>query len=373
MPVGGGDGSYVAWLVIRVMIGMVMSGGGPTTNSLSTDLLQSNEKSQYFGYSSIVWQITQIGAMVFSAVMFSIESLWRVYFWIAGAMFLCQAVLTALRFQEPRRASKHESFTRIMGDLDLKYEYGLTSESIKATILKPTNMLVFAEGIFTNMLFGIIDLVWLPYIQSPPRNVSPFTSSVFILVYGVPGALLGSLVFSKLSDKIGAKRLRNRVSIIAWSLLGSMGLIFLAFIVPLPDLTVAEGNTIGSMFEYPVFFVFGILLMFMRCTFSIYGVNQPPVIQEINLPEAQGRLASMNQLLEIFSYGAGPLLAGIVLEFFQNNYQLSIQVTALIALPGIAMWFLAYFWIEKDQARVKQIIENRAKDLKAKAMNSDPK
>ncbi|MBN2151095.1 MAG: MFS transporter [Candidatus Lokiarchaeota archaeon] len=368
LPVGTGFSSYYAWLALRMTIGAVMSGGGPLGNSLSSDLARSGEKSQYFGYSSIVWQVVQIGSMVLSAFMFSTGELWRLFFVASAGMFFCMAAFLGLHFKEPARAATHESFARVIGDAEgVKYDYRLTWETVKDTILRPTNILVFSEGIFTNVLFGIIDLIWLPYIQSSPRNISATVTSLFILVYGVPGAILGSFVFAKASDKHGARRLRNRVLIIAASLLGSMVLIIAAFSLPLPALTKAQGADPSKMFAYPVFILFGALLLVMRATFSIFGVNQPPILQEINLPEAQGRIASLGQLVEIFSYGSGPLLAGAVLVAFSQDYQASIQVVSLVAMPGICMWFLAVIWVEKDQARIKRIVEARARDLKGKA------
>jgi MFS family permease len=368
LPVGGGFSSYYAWLVVRMVMGGFMSGGGPLGNSLSSDIAKSEEKSQYFGYSSIVWQVVQIGSMVFSAFMFSTGELWRLFFVMSAGMFFSMTMFLGIFFKEPARATTHASYMKIIGKTkDIKYDYRLTWDTIKDTIFRPTNILAFSEGIFTSVLFGIIDLIWLPYIQSPPRNISPMVTSVFMLVYGVPGAILGSYVFAKVSDKYGAKRLRNRVLIIATSLLGSMVLILVAFTLPLPTFTKEQGSDASHMFAYPVFIVFGVLMLVMRATFSIFGVNQPPILQEVNLPEAQGRIASLGQLVEIFSYGSGPLLAGVVLITFSHDYQAAIQVVALIALPGISMWFLAMIWVEKDQARIKRLVEARARDLMDKA------
>lgn len=370
LPVGGGFSSYYTWLCVRMLIGAFMSGGGPLGNSLSSDLARSEEKSQYFGYSSITWQVVQVGSMVLSAFMFSTGELWRAFFVISAGMFFSMTLFLGTCFKEPVRAGTHASFTKIIGDTKgVTYDFKLTWATIKDTMLRPTNILAFSEGIFTSVLFGIIDLIWLPYIQSPPRNISPTATSIFMLVYAVPGAILGAYVFGKMSDKYGARRLRNRVLIIASSLLGSMVLILVAFFIPLPVLTEAEGADIANLFSYPVFIVFGSLMLVMRATFSIFAVNQPPILQEINLPEAQGRVASLGQLVEIFSYGSGPLLAGAVLVAFGQDYQAAIQVVAIIALPGITMWFLAIKWVEKDQARVKRIVEARARALKDKSGN----
>ncbi len=368
LPIGGGFSSYYVWLAVRMVLGGFMSGGGPLGNSLASDLAKSEEKSQFFGYASIVWQVVQVGSMVLSAFMFSTGELWRLFFVVSAGMFFSMTLFLGFSFKEPARASTHASFMKIIGKTEgIKYDYQLTRDTVKDTIFRPTNILAFSEGIFTSILFGIIDLIWLPYIQSPPRNISPMATSIFMLVYGVPGAILGSYVFAKISDKYGAKRLRNRVLIIASSLLGSMVLILCAFTLPLPAFTEAQGADASQMFAYPVFVVFGVLMLVMRATFSIFGVNQPPILQEINLPEAQGRIASMGQLVEIFSYGSGPLLAGVVLVAFTNNYQAAIQVVSIIALPGICMWFLAMIWVEKDQARIKRIVEARARVLMDKA------
>ncbi len=363
LPVGGGLDSYVFWLVFRGFIGGVMSGGGPNSNSLASDLLSSNEKSRYFGYSSISWQGTQVVGMILSAVMFS-TGYWQLFYIVSGASFLAYTAFITVDFTEPPRAKTRDEIKNIVGNINVEYKYKMTKETIKDTVLRPTNMLAFAEGIFTSLLFGIIDLVWLPYIQSPPRNISPLGTSIFILIFGIPGAFAGSLVFGRLSDKAGGKNLKRRVLFLATSLIMALVLVFVAFTLPLPELTETEGKHIATMFAYPVFIVFGIVMFFMRANFSIFTVNQPPIIQEINLPEFQGQMASLGQLVEIFSYGTGPLIAGIVLSALNNDYQLAIQHISLIAIPGVAMWFIAIKWVEQDRARVRSILEHRAREMK---------
>ena len=380
LPVGGGINHYLIWLFTRMCIGAFMSGGGPNIQSLSNDLLQSNQRSQFFGNMAIAWNGLQVAGMILSAFLFSL-GFWRFFYIISGSLFIIQGMLLLFWFKEPKRASGHESFKQLFGEMDVNYKYKLNKDTIKETIFSKTNMLVFVEGIFTSILFGIIDLISLPYIQSEPRNISPFASSIFMLIFGVPGVLVGSLLFAKVSDKFGAKNLKNRIYLIIFSLLSAMIMIFIAFSLPLPTFSIEEGANIpflmGVVFSNGIFLLFGIVMFFMRSLFSIYATNQPPIIQEINLPEAQGQIASWNQLVEIFSYGAGPLLAGSVLSFLNNDYQLSIQIISLIALPGITMWFLALRWIENDKNRIKKILETRVKEMRSanklkKTLDSNP-
>jgi len=97
----------------------------------------------------------------------------------------------------------------------------------------------------------------------------------------------------------------------------------------------------------------------------LYMVNQAPIIQDINLPEAQGKITSYNQLLENIGLGIGPLLVGILLTL-TNNYQTVILIVLLFIIPGITLWILALRWYHQDRIEIKKILEERADTLKAR-------
>jgi len=150
-----------------------------------------------------------------------------------------------------------------------------------------------------------------------------------------------------------------------------VGLIMYAliFFLPLPHLTVDEGKNIPLLMSLPIIWAMGIIYFTSRSVFSLYIVNQAPVLQEINLPEAQGQIVSWNQFLESLGRGIAPLLAGILLVLTGMNYQLVVIIMALCIIPGIVLWILALRWFENDSKIIKEILNDRAKILKERKSN----
>ena len=277
----------------------------------------------------------------------------------------------AFFFQVPKRGIQEKELRDVLEESEVEYEYRINKDTMKSTLLSPTNLFIFLEGIFTNVFFGVLNLVILPYIQSPPKNISPSNSSLFILIFGVPGALFGTLYLAKLSDKYGSKNIKSRITFIIISISSSFLFFVLLFVLPLPNLTPAEGNNMGILFDYPIFWLMGIILFFSRTVMSVFRINQQPLIQEINLPEAQGTIRSWNQLVEIASFGSGPVIAGWLLENSNNDYLGSMLQMTWFIIPGILFWFFTYKTVERDKNRISNILHDRAVELNG--FRGDPK
>jgi MFS family permease len=110
----------------------------------------------------------------------------------------------------------------------------------------------------------------------------------------------------------------------------------------------------------------GMLILSSDAISSLYGVNQPPVLQEINLPEGQGQIVSWNQFLENIGYGLGPLMAGIFISAFGQNYQVSAIIITIFVIPGIILWLLSVSWYPQDIKTIKEILKERAEILKVR-------
>ena len=83
----------------------------------------------------------------------------------------------------------------------------------------------------------------------------------------------------------------------------------------------------------------GILFFTSNVIGSLFMVNQAPLIQEINLPEAQGKIVSWNQLVESIGWGLGAIIVGILLVMTGTNYQLTILMLMVFIIPGIVVWY----------------------------------
>jgi MFS family permease len=214
-----------------------------------------------------------------------------------------------------------------------------------------------------------LNFLILNYIQNPPYNLAPFSIGVFMVVFGLTGGLVGQVFLSRVSDKIAVRNQVKRLPIIVIAIIGGLVTFALFFFIPWVPLTPEQGKNIIYITTLPTMWVMGALFFTSRSIFSLYIVNQSPVIQQINLPEAQGQIVSWNQFLEQFGRGIGPLLCGVLLLFTNTNYQITVIVVILCIFPGVILWLLAIKWFPKDRSHIKTILRERAELLKSQNNN----
>ena len=371
VPSGLGLTTFIFFLGFNIMRGFASGGIWPLINSYANDSTEEKERSQFFGLLQALFQLTQIIGMLISAITFQL-TFWREFFWLCGGAYIIFALIILVRGKEPKRAATHEELKDILANSDIKYEYKLNLYSIKLTILKPTNIIAFFEGIFTTVMLMVPDFLLTPYIQSPPSRFSPLVSGLFMIIFGLPGGLIGSLAFAKLSDKLALKNIKYRVYMIVFSIITLFVIYAVLFSIPLPELTPEEGNNLSVIFQYPIFWIFGVMAFLARAVVGLWNINQPPILQSINLPEAQGTISSANQFLEAIGSGTGPILAGFLLVIFSNNYQITVIITMSLGIIGALMWLLAVIWINKDVNRISEILKERGMELNGKINNESP-
>jgi MFS family permease len=362
VPQGLGMQTFIPFLSFNLMRGFAAGGIWPIINSYGNDSTTEDERSQFFGMLQALFQLFQIVGMVISAFLFQ-NLFWRQYFWIVGTIYILFGLLILIRGKEPKRASTHKELKGILSSENVKYEYKLNKSTIRSTVFAPTNVIAFVEGIFTTVMLMIPDFLFVPYIQSEPYNFSPFASSIFMIMFGLPGGLLGSLALAKLSDKLAKRNIRNRVYMIVISIIGLFLFYIFLFFLPLPHMTVSQGNNLGFLLSIPLIWIMGIVALIARGIVGLWNINQPPILQAINLPEAQGTISSANQFLENLGSGTGPIIAGALLAFFNSNFQLTVSITMGIGIIGALIWLLAARWINRDVERISGILKQRGIEM----------
>ncbi|MBY8987439.1 MAG: MFS transporter [Candidatus Lokiarchaeota archaeon] len=359
---GLGLETFTYFLLFSLIRGFATGGFWPIINSFGNDSTEEGERSQFFGTLQALFQLFQIVGMVVSAILFQ-NSFWREYFWVIGIIYILFGLVILAKGKEPKRASTYKELSEVLLNDDVSYDYKLNKETIKTTIFTPTNIIAFVEGLFTTVMLMVPDFLFVPYIQSDPYNISPFASSIFMIMFGLPGGLLGSLAFAKLSDKLAKRNIKNRVYMIALSIIGLFGFYIALFFLPLPHLNDVQGNNLGLLLTLPVLWMLGFITLVARAVVGLWNINQPPILQAINLPEAQGTISSANQFLENMGSGTGPIVAGAILALFYNNYQLTVGITMGIGIIGGMLWLLATRWINKDVNRISEILKKRSIEL----------
>jgi len=361
-PAGGEDLCYIFFILCNIVVGFGQGGLMPATISYVDDAISPDLRSRFFGLYEMFRQTSQIFGMILCAWMFQI-GLWREYFWITCVMLFACAGMVAFIIREPKRGSSHDELKQVLANDAIQYRYRMTKDVMRTTLFSPTNIMIFIEGIFTWIIFSISLFLMYPYLQNPPYNISPLITSIMMSIFGLPGAIIGSIAFSRISDKLAMKDVMYRINLIVFSIVVLFFAILFIFLLPFPHLTPQQGNDLPYLMTMSGFLGIGMMLFAIRSVLSIYHINQTPIIQNVNLPEAQGTVSAWNQFLETIGMGLGPMIAAILLTIYDQNYLITAVLSLLIGLPSAFLWLLTRRWIHHDIARIKEILNQRAVEL----------
>ena len=362
---GGGLATWGYFMLMITIFGIFSGGTWPAVISISNDVVPRGERSRFFGVYEIVRNTTNIVGWLITTY-FVQEGFWREYFWVIGIAILIGGLLFTVTIDEPKRGSQEEELYHILKDGTIDYEYEMDLEMMRKTMLSRTNMVALIEGIFTWILMSSLNFMILNYIQTPPINIAPFSTSVFLITFGLTGGLIGQLILARLSDRLAQKKPIVRLPIIVIAIIGGLITFALFFFLDWPHLTPEQGKDVLYLMSLPTIWIMGSLFFTSRSVFSLYLVNQSPILQEINLPEAQGQIVSWNQFLEAFGRGIGPIICGAFLLLTSKNYQITVLFIVLCIIPGVVLWISAIKWYPDDKKEIREILKERAKMLEEK-------
>ncbi len=365
---GGEDSTWWYFFTLIALFGFFAGGSWPAINSLSNDIVPRDHRSRFFGVYQIVLNSTNIIGWVIAAILVQF-GFWRIFFWGIGVFILLAGLVFAIINEEPKRGVQQEELYQVLQDDSIEYDFQINKEMMRKTMLSKTNIVALVEGIFTCILMSSLNFLILNYVQNPPYNLAPLSIGVFMVVFGLTGGLVGQIFLSRISDKISIKDPVRRLPIIVIAIIGGLITFALFFFIPWIPLTPEQGMDIAYIMTIPTMWVMGALFFISRSIFSLYMVNQSPVIQQINLPEAQGQIVSWNQFLEQFGRGIGPLLCGVLLLFTSTNYQITVLIVCLCIVPGAILWIVAMRWFPNDRKIISNILAERADILNSRKNN----
>ena len=366
---GGGSDTWFYFFILIAIFGFFAGGSWPAINSLSNDVVPQVHRSRFFGVYQIVLNTTNIIGWLIATFLVQI-GLWRFFFWGIGAFILLGGIVFTIHNEEPKRGVQQEELYHVLQDDSIEYDFQIDREMMRKTMFSKTNSVALIEGIFTCILMSSLTFLILNYVQNPPYNLAPFSIGVFMVIFGLTGGLVGQIFLSRISDKIAEKDPVRRLPIIVIAIIGGLITFALFFFIPWVPLSPEEGKNIAYIMTIPTMWVMGALFFTSRSIFSLYVVNQSPVIQQINLPEAQGQIVSWNQFLEQFGRGIGPLLCGILLAYTSTNYQITVLIVCLCIVPGVILWIIAMKWFPLDRENISTILAKRAEILNSRKEES---
>ena len=367
--VGQGIASWLYFYIIVFIFAFFAGGNYPSVASLSHDIVPIDQRSRFFGIYNLNRNVFQLSGFLFVGWL-DLVGLWRLFFGIIGLAIIISGINMFLNMEEPKRGTQNKELKDVLKDDSIEYDFQINLNMMKKTMLSKTNLVILIEGISTNIFMGSLTFLLLPYIQTEPHNISPFATGMFLAVFGLTGGLTGQILLARLSDNLSKQHDLRRIYLIIISLIGGAVTFALLFFIPLPHLTEAEGQNILLFIAEPIIFLMGVIHASSSSISALYNTNQGPILQEINLPEAQGQIVSWNRLLESISFGSGPMISGIFISISGQNYQLVAILIGLFTIPGILLWITSIKWYSADKQNISSILEERSVLLKSKHNNS---
>lgn len=363
LPVDLGLFSYLIFLPCFVLDGWGSGNIMPVVTSFTNDALDPDSRSSFFGLFFGFDQFAMIGGMILGSILFEI-GWWRAFFEIVGMMAIVGAIVVHYVLVEPKRGSQHHQLSELLKDPNTEYRYTLNKQTYKDTFLRPTNVIALVEGLFTCILIAATNFLIFPYLQSAPYNMSASNNAILDASFGLPGTMFGMIAFSKYSDKLGKRDIRNRLTLIALSIFWMAIEEILLFTLPLPTFTPVQGGNFAILIEAPTIWMLGIVLFFIQAINGIYMINQTPILQAINLPEAQATIMAWNQFVQTIGLGIAPILAGLVLSATNDNFLLAALTCVVLSIPGGILWLYGRRKIKSDIAQIDSILLKRATVMK---------
>jgi MFS family permease len=359
-PVGLGNVSFAYFYGIAI-IREFFTGENPVINSFIDDAVFEKNRSKAFGLIQMISQFVCPIMAILCAIFF--KDYWRLYFIIVGIIGVASGFVILMKGKDPKRASERPELKNILKTTEFAYKYQINVQTIKSTFLSRTNLVAFFEGIFSQIMLSVPQFLTVTYLQSAPHNWAPLTMTLYLFIFSIPGMFVGNIFLAPKSDKYATKNLKNRIKIIMGSMFIFDVLWLIVYLVPLPAFTPYQGENLGIILSSaPIIFI-GILYLIGNAFTGLYNVNQKPLLQKVNLPEAQGAISSANQFLETIGVGVGVLISGGLLALYGGNYQFTVLTLMIVGFVGIFLWSFAVKSIEGDTKRISDILIKRSEEI----------
>ncbi|MHA1271283.1 MAG: MFS transporter [Candidatus Helarchaeota archaeon] len=376
--------NYIQLLLFRSLTGIGLGCVLPIGFSVISDIISPERRSMAFAF----WGVALgFGAGVgYIVSTFSIE--WRTPFlMISIPGFIFSFIFLFLK--DPERGRSEREFKDIE---KLQYNYKINRKGLSIIWKNKTNRWMIIQGIFGCIPWGVTQ-AWLPYYFSYKFSLTGISSSVYATIGAIlgglfmAGAAIGNFIFGYLGDKIHKNRINGRVLLSTISVLGGIPLIALAVLIPFNIITPIPNSTdILIIFqslinEFSINFNLSLIFLFAFIGSIIAGgcgATWYAATADVNLPEHRGTVMGISNTFDTIGRGLGPYFGGILINYvffmFKYPYRLDLNLTLLVGVlfwvPCGLFWILTLKTVKTDMKKVHDILENRAKELKEKNMNT---
>jgi predicted MFS family arabinose efflux permease len=291
---------------------------------------------------------------------------WRMPFVAVAVPNLVLSLLFVLIAREPARGSGEAELKSAM-EGGAEYEEKIKLGDLKAIFSRPTNLLVFGQGIPGSMPWGFFFTYLVDYYHAN-KGYSVKEATGLVTIFG-GGAILGGFLGGLLGGKLYQMRTKYLPMLCGACVLG--GMVPLMAVVnwssaPLDPLAAALAalttlSVPGAGLAAPAALGF-----FGGMIATVPSSNVKAVLINVNPPENRGTIFSLFNLADDLGKGVAPWLIGSVLAV-QFGRVLSYNIAMLMWLVCAAAWAGLIVVFPRDVERLEAMMRERASGMKSGA------
>ena len=341
--------NYYELLLMRLFTGIGVGSIIPIGYSLIADMFRSEERGKGYAFLQTAFGLGTLFGMIMAGLIAS----WRLPFIVASVPNFILAPLFYILAEEPKRGEGEEEVRRLL-ERGAEYSYRLSMAALKESLKTRTNLLVFTQGIFGTIPWGVL-MYWLVSFLIVSRGMSKETATFVLLILGIAtivGTILGGYVGDYFERRSPGGRALVTGVVIFFGMLAALGII----LYPLPPhLTPLQWLALAL---YSILFL-------QLVTFA--GPNVTAIISDVNLPEDRGTVFGVFNIIDNVGKALGPLLGGLMIEAFRNAgytnaqaYEYTLALSTLSWAVCTIIWLVIRKYYPIDRERVKATLRRRA-------------
>lgn len=349
------------FVLLRALTGFGIGAVIPLTYSLIGDLFGAKTRVTAVAYMGLATGLGIAIGQVFAGIAGPTLG-WRMPFVAVAVPNLLLATLFALIAKEPARGSGEAELQSAM-EGGAEYQEKIKLSDLKQIFSKPTNLLVFFQGIPGSMPWGFFFTYLVDYYHAN-KGYSVEAATGLVTIFAV-GAILGAFLGGLLGARLYQKKTKYLPMLCGACVLG--GLVPLLVVVnwssaPVDPLAAALAAL--TPLKIPGAGIAGpaVLGFFGGMVATVPSSNVKAVLINVNPPENRGTIFSLFNLADDLGKGVAPWLIGSVLGVYFGRV-VSYNIAMLMWLVCAAAWAGLVAVFPKDVEKLEAMMRARASNM----------
>jgi len=348
------------FVLLRALTGFGIGAVIPLTYSLLGDLFSAKHRVTAVAYMGLAMGLGIAIGQLFAGFA-GPKMGWRVPFVAVAIPNLVLSVLFMLLTKEPARGSGETELQSAM-ESGAEYDEKIKLGDLKQIFSRPTNLLVFGQGIPGSMPWGFF-FTYLVDFYHVNKDFSVEAATGLVTIFA-GGAILGAFLGGLLGARLYQKQTKYLPMLCGACVLG--GLLPLLVVVNWPETPadLAWALSVLTTLKVPTASILGpaVLGFFGGMVATTPSSNVKAVLINVNPPENRGTIFSLFNLADDLGKGVAPWLIGSVLGLYFTRIT-SYNIAMLMWLVCAAAWAGLVVVFPRDVKKLEATLRARASNM----------